>query len=228
MRNEVYSVEYAVTHNEGKSVTEEEIRQIKEKADRNWYEKLTQMERDSNLYGCLSLRMKLNLIGLDYCPESEEKKGLSESEYMSIYAKNDLPDATYYSVTADGKPIIHYGIVFPDSCRKNLAIHEHLRWNSYMISKGTIPATKDQILNEEVYDPDDGAMKKTNGKNYKLRRHGNLTTFEGLVEFRKMIAKRDSVSEESRDVIKYDYQLLDDAYWFLKKTGYKIYKIQMD
>ena len=116
---------------------------------------------------------------------------------------------------ADGKKIIDYPLDFPpfgESLRTAMAIHEHYRWNSYMISKGTIPAKKREILSDV----------KSNGKSYKLRRHGNLTTFEGLVEFRKMIAERDGISEHAADVIRYDYQLLDDAYWLLTKSGYKI------
>jgi hypothetical protein len=69
-----------------------------------------------------------------------------------------------------------------------------------------------------------GEEKYTNGKNYELRRHGNLTTFEGLVEFRQMLAKRDGKREEEKDVIKYDYQLLDDAHWLLDAVGCKIVK----
>ena len=66
--------------------------------------------------------------------------------------------------------------------------------------------------------------KFSNGKNYALRRHGNLTTFDGLVEFRKMLAERDNAAEADYDVIKYDYQLLDDAYWLLTQSGYIIFK----
>ena len=92
-----------------------------------------------------------------------------------------------------------------------------------MISKGMIPATKDQILSETYIDSR-GRVKFTNGKNYVIRRHGNITTFEGLVEFRRMIAERDGATELDKDVIKYDYQILDDAYWLLDKCGFKIYK----
>ena len=41
-----------------------------------------------------------------------------------------------------------------------------------------------------------------------------------------MTAERDNVSEEVTDVIKYDYQLLDDAYWLLSTNGFKIIKKQ--
>lgn len=109
---------------------------------------------------------------------------------------------------------------FAESRRKTMAILEHLRWNSFMISKGIIPASREQILNE--MQERDGKLRHTNGKNYALRRHGNLTTFEGLVTFRQMLAERDSDTEADHDVIKYDYQLLDDAFWLLDRNGYKI------
>lgn len=220
LRNEIYDVEAIITENPTSQPTEEEICQIKAQANKNWYVKKSQMERESSLYCCLSLRAKLNMMGLDYVTKSAKIVGLTEEEYLDIYAKSDKPDTTYYNAKADGKSIVHYTIDFKDSRRKNMAIHEHLRWNSFMISKGTIPATKEQILTEEIIVG--GKAKKTNGKNYSLRRHGNLTTFDGLVEFRQMIAKRDGAKEESKDVIKYDYQILDDAYWLLEKTGYKI------
>ena len=50
-------------------------------------------------------------------------------------------------------------------------------------------------------------------------RHGNLTTFEGLVEFRRIVAAAFSKSEEATDVIRYDYQLADDAAWFAARAG---------
>ena len=92
-----------------------------------------------------------------------------------------------------------------------------------MISKGIIPSSREQIATEKIIGKD-GRERFTNGKNYAVRRHGNLTTFDGLVEFRKIVAARDNCSEEEKDVIKYDYQLLDDAYWLLHKNGYKIVK----
>ena len=91
-----------------------------------------------------------------------------------------------------------------------------------MISRGIVPSSRDQILNEKIVVK--GKLKNSNGKNYAVRRHGNLTTFDGLVEFRQMISSRDGSSELENDVIKYDYQLLDDAYWLLSKNGYKIIK----
>jgi hypothetical protein len=91
-----------------------------------------------------------------------------------------------------------------------------------MITKGFVPASKEVILNEKTLK--DGVLKNSNGKNYEIRRHGNITTFEGLEEYMKMIAERDSVPYEQTDVISYDYQIMDDAFWLLDKVNMKIVK----
>lgn len=220
LRNEIYDLEYEITSRPGEKLSEEKINEYKHTSDDKWYLKKSQLERESSIYCCLSLRSKLQLMGLDYCQKDDKRPGISETEYLTIYAEDDQPIFDRYDVTADGKRIAYYTLDFKDSRRRTMAIHEHFRWNSFMISKGMIPSTKDQILNEKNFD---GQKERfTNGKNYRLRRHGNLTTFEGLIEFRKMIAVRDGCSEEEKDVIKYDYQLLDDAYWLLDRCGYKI------
>ena len=162
------------------------------------------------------MRLKLQLMGLDYVRDSDEKdndkvKELGKDDYLDFYAGKDKP-VYYDGVFAGEKEVVKYSLDFKPSRRTTMAIHEHLRWNSYMLSKGFVPASIEEIYND----------KDKNGKNYYLRRHGNLTTFDGLVEFRKLIAQRDGVDELATDVIKYDYQLLDDAYWLLSKNHYKI------
>lgn len=223
MRNEVYDLEYSITTDKNFKPDEAAILENRANANRNWFLSKSQLERESSLYCCLSLQSKLNLMGLEYCKvEDNVAKPLTEAEYINLYAGNDLPDTETYGVEAEGKKVINYTLNFPESKRRNLAVLEHLRWNSFMISKGMVPATKSQILNETV--ERNGKTRHTNGKNYRLRRHGNLTTFDGLVEFRQTVAKRDGGNEADYDVIKYDYQLLDDAYWLLTKNGYKIIK----
>jgi len=223
MRNEIYDLEYKITSDKNFVLNESAIIENRAQAKKNWFVTKSQLERTSSLYCCLSLQSKLNLMGLEYCKADENNlPALTESEYMSIYAENDLPDTQSYNLQVDGKKVVKYTLNFPDSKRKNLAVLEHMRWNSFMISQGMIPASKEQILNETTNR--NGKLRYTNGKNYSLRRHGNLTTFDGLVLFRQMLANRDKVNEVDYDVIKYDYQLLDDAYWLLTKNGYKIVK----
>ncbi len=224
MRNEVYDLEYRVTNEKDFALSESAVLENRRNADKNWFTAKSQLERESNLYCCLSLRSKLNLIGLDYCSmEANDLPALTEEEYLNHYCAEDLPDTKTYGLDVDGKKVIKYTLDFNESTRKNLATLEHLRWNSFMISKGMIPSCKEQILNEKVLK--DGKLKNSNGKNYLLRRHGNITTFDGLIEFRKLLANRDCANEADYDVIKYDFQLLDDAFWLLTRTGHKIIKM---
>ena len=222
MRDEIYELEYHI-HKKGEAATTPKfIEDIFKTANKKWYTDKTQLERESSLYCCLSLRSKLNLLGLDYVDNSDSREAVSEAEFLNIYANGDMPDVSKYNITANGKKIVEYPLNFKKSKRYNLAVLEHLRWNSFMLSKGVIPATKEQILIEKGLK--DGELKFTNGRNYKLRRHGNVTTFEGLKEFRKMVAERDGALEIEKDVIKYDYQILDDAYWLITSCGKKIVK----
>lgn len=212
MRNRIYSLEFEITSKPNKALVEP-IPEIYAKSDCDWYIKKTQFERESNLYGCLSLRSKLHLMGMDYVPDDGKEKivSIGQEAYLNCYAEGDK--VNYYDdISADGKKIVKYDLSFKNSRRTTMAIQEHFRWNSFMLSKGFVPSSKKEILDD----------KNKNGKNYQLRRHGNLTTFEGLEEFRKIVAQRDGVDEIATDVIKYDYQLLDDAYWLLSNNNYKI------
>lgn len=212
LRDVVYSAEAKKQERQG--MTEEEYMAQKV---RDWHARKNQIERESSLYGCLSLRSKLHLMGLDYCPQDQDDRpGLTEQQFWLHYAgEDDLPQT---SGKSNGRAEIIYGLDFKQSRRKTMAIQEHLRWNSFIISRGLIPASLEQIKTEKK----DGSY--TNGKDYAVRRHGNLTTFDGLVTFRQIVAQRDGCREEDADVIKYDYQLLDHAHWLLTRQGYKIVK----
>lgn len=235
-RNEIYDLERELTK-KGYIINNEDIKNIKEKSYDDWC-KDSQIRRLSNFYCCLSLRSKLNLMGLDYCKNNENNdiKPLTEEAYLDIYAGFDKPNFEHEIKEYDRKKIIKYTLDFPESRRRNMAIHEHLRWNSYQITKGIIPSTKEQIISEIIFDEKKQKNKNSNGQNYNLRRHGNLTTFDGLLEYRKIIVLRETQNkqinqqelkkiEEENDVIKYDYQLLDDAYWLLSSNGYKIIRL---
>lgn len=216
-RNFIYDVENDLKHKKDLVLSPQYLYEKFENSQCTWHVKRTHIERESNLYGCLSLRQKLHLMGLDYC-KTKEAKGLTYDEYMQIYAKDDLPKLYGYNLDLK-KSIIEYDLNFKNSRRKTMAEQEHYRWNAYMITKGFVPSEK-KIIREEK----DDKGKPTNGKSYTLRRHGNLTTMDGLVEFRKILAERNNSSELNEDVIKYDYQLLDDAYWLLTQNGYSIIK----
>lgn len=81
--------------------------------------------------------------------------------------------------------------------RKNLMFMEHMRWNAFMICNGYVPSTRDQIL--------DGSK----GKCHEERRHGNLTTYDGLDEFAKILYDKFGGKLEDLDVKKYDAMFMD-------------------
>lgn len=247
-RNRLYAIEYelkeakknAAKHERERTPEKEDehavpfvdrIGDIISDADYSWFMERTQIERDSNIYCALSLRSKLLLMGLDYVENDVKNRApISEEEYLGTYAKGDLPqymhiDDEYKNNVLRDKKIVDYRpLEFKLSRRMTMATQEHYRWNSYMLSMGMIPADKDAIRTE-----------KKHGKDYEnRRRHGNLTTFDGLIEFRKMVALKKcgagataealTASEIDNDVIMYDYQILDDAHWILNDSGYKIVK----
>lgn len=183
-------------------------------ADYLWYT----MDADkqmSNLFDILSIRFKLQLMGLDYSAKEEKGELRSNQEYMDIYANGD--HLLYAGKQYKGIPLIDNPGTDTKSdfskniLRKNLTVQEHLRWNAFMFSCGFIPATKAQMESGIV-------------KDYTLRIHGNLTTWEGLFRFRKIMAEYKQTSESNTDVIHYDYQLMDQAWCFLHENGLHVYK----
>lgn len=187
---------------EGKSEEETKVSALKK-----WYN-WAQPQRDANVYGALSIRTKLNLMGYDYA-KGEMDKTLA-SEFMDKYQEGDA--IVYKEGVVGGKKLIEYTNDIPStSLRYRMAVQEHLRWNAYMITQGIIPSSKKEIEEE-------------GGKNLTLRRHGCLTTFEGLVEYRKIMATRNGTNEELEDVIRYDYQLLDDLIWLFERNGNTLVK----
>lgn len=176
--------------------------QTKVEALKKWYS-WAQPQRDANVYGVLSIRMKLHLLGYDYA-KGVQDEGVNK-EFMAKYTYGD--PIIYKDGEVGGKKIVKYTNDFVlGSLRERMARQEHLRWNAYMITQGVVPSSKEE-------------MQKEGGKNLALRRHGCITSFEGLKEYRAVMAKRNGTSEEVEDVIRYDYQLFDDLIWLLAHSG---------
>lgn len=194
-------------------------------AEKNRYKDIPAI-RLSNIYCCLSLRSKLNMIGLDYTSEDINSKDdlfiskYADEKYLKLLkADQNAPDFNFADYC---ECFIENPLDTNKSLRTIMAIQEHYRWNSFMISQGFVPATLDEIKNGEK-----------NGKNYALRKHGNITTMKGLIDFRQIVIEKAINKDASldiatltkdKDVIKYDYQILDNACEFLQSKGYKIIK----
>ncbi len=189
--------------------TEEEVMRA---ANKKWYVSWQQVQRESNIYACLAIRLKLQLLGFDFTRDEEATD--ATDEFMKKYTDGD--PIVYTGREVKGKKLVNYGDCnfAHGSVRDSLARQEHERWNAYMICSGYLPATIDEI--------------KTLDKQAMLahRKHGNITTFEGLIDYRKIMSEKNGMSEADNDVIKYDYQILDDLPWLLRRNGYKIVKRQ--
>jgi len=180
-----------------------------------WY-MMDANKRLSNIYSVLSMRMKLQLIGLDYAKAPGTGDVISSNdEYFDCYACGDKPEILARDTA--GKEIYSYSRLplyrdfTKDIPRRNLAVQEHYRWNAFMISCGFVPAKKEIVL-------------KGNVRDYRLREHGNLTTFEGLFDYRKETAQAWNKTEEETDAAGYDFQIMDDAWWLLNRSGFSIYR----
>lgn len=184
-----------------------EVAAWKNNAIKEWYG-YAQYQREANVYAVLSLRMKLQLMGYDYVEGAE--KGV-EDAYMSRYQDGD-PIQYEQSAPIEGLSVVKYTIDFKhDTMRERMAIQEHQRWMAYMITCGFVPETVENL-------------RRGRYKDSEIRRHGNLTTFDGLIEWRKIKAANTGRSEADCDVIKYDYQLMDNCAELLNKHNYRIIK----
>ena len=187
--------------------TEEEVRRA---ANEKWYVGWQQVQRESNVYACLAIRMKLQLLGFDLSRDPGTPD--ASREFMKKYADGD--EIKYTGREVMGKKIVDYGDCnfVHGSVRDNFARQEHERWNAYMISSGYVPATIEEIRTLEK------------SEMLARRKHANITTFEGLIDYRKIMSEKNGMSEADNDVIKYDYQIMDDLPWLLGRGGYKIVK----
>lgn len=183
--------------------------ELRAEAWKGWYNDFVQVQRDSNVYACLSLRMKLNLTGFDFVPV-QSKLPSAAAKWSELYERN-CP-VRYSDAVINGKRSVIYDNAMCDkmSLRRIYAEQEHQRWNACMICNGIVPSSIEQIAHDN------------RGKRLDLRRHGNITTFDGLVRFREIVAENYGKTQESADVIRYDFQLMDDAVWLLESCGYKI------
>ncbi len=172
---------------------------------------LSYFDMYSNIALAGNLRLKLNLLGLDY---SKDGKGEGYALLENALEKIDL-DQTCYD---------HY---FDRGVKTSLLAQEHFRWNAYHMMSGYLPMKKSEI---SVEADDSGKIKKT-VKNNHLKRHGCLTTYNGidslsehLAEKSNDIAKDNTYTSADFDYYKYDGLLLRAMPEFFKENKFSITK----
>lgn len=167
----------------------EEIRNI---ALKNWVNSDLET-RTSNFFCCLNLRLKLHLLGFDYIQRDPSKEDAAKEFLAKYFGSEDLKEQ-------ENIPFHFDPAVFTDgSLRTALARQEHQRWNACYITRGIVPLPKSEIA-------------KRISKEMDRKLHGNLTTVEGLEEFRRYV----------KEVRHYDYRILDLANSLLQGAGFQI------
>lgn len=206
-RHVTYTAEYEIKQHGADPDKTFDSKAIERSAQEIWYHSYRQFQRESNIYACLNLRMKLQLCGYDYARTGEDRS----QSFLTYYTKDNAPQLFLEN---DRKKIWKYTNAeqFIPSRRWTFAVQEHQRWCANMIASGLVPCTREEIATVNKKE----LLKK--------RQHGNITTMEGLVEYRKIMAAKTGGTEEEEDVIRYDFQIMDDAAWLLKACDYILIK----
>ncbi len=164
----------------------------------------------SNIYLANNLRLKLNLLGLDY---KADKKGDDIHLIKEAYGEYTAKDKAYENY-------------FCRSKRNALLSEEHFRWNAYHMLNGHLPMKKKRL--SVTYD---GGVNKT-VKNNVFKKHACITTFGGLSELTdyllekaKQVAPIGEINISDFDYYKNDELLLEKATTFLEEEKHSVIRI---
>ena len=178
-----------------------------------WLFQWEDIQRESNAFACLAMRTRFHLLGYEIVPKGERSDA---EEFLEDYQRGNK--IAHTGEVVNKKEIVDYDKPYhvPGTPRTNLAILEHSRWNAYYICSGYIPASKSEY--------------RELGKNalMRKRKHINVTTFDGLSEYAEWRMENEGITLSEADVIRYDYQLMDDAIWMLDRRGYTVVKRTTD
>ncbi len=160
----------------------------------------------SNVYAAMNLRLKLNLLGLDYVADGK-------GENLQLIGEKYPRAESYTYADYQGR-----------SKRNALLAQEHARWNAYHLLAEYLPMQKANISVKS----NDGSAVKFNTKNTAAKRHACLTTFQGLDVLSAELAKKASAltgkphTAADYDFYVYDEMLLCSAAELLGQLGYSV------
>lgn len=203
------------------------------------WEFLPETKRDINRQVAMAIRVKLNLLGLDLTEQKESKNIIKSKTYYETYYKDykengDNKISTIINLSKEvaelnneedkkqelkkkkderSNYILDYeekdsNNKICDTPRNNLARLEHLRWNTFHLIYGWTKMPESKV----------GAG-NSDRQNKLTKQHACITTFEGLIDLRKlqatkMLEKNPGTSfekaEAKADTIWYDYNLMDE------------------
>lgn len=138
------------------------------------WSKLSIIKQKSNLYAVASIPFKLSLLGID----------INNVDFDLLNRKYIIEDYSIDKIIARRKGVLKI------SARDTIAFIEHERWNAFELSIGALPYKKSLVIKHGI---------KSENELY----HGNIATYDGLVEY---------YNETGKDVIIYDYDLMDNCF----------------
>lgn len=195
--NEVYTAQYAADERNRPDFAA----YIQKKAESQW-QGFDYFTLYSNLYAAMNLRVKLNLLGLDYVKDGKgENTALIKERHAHTgnYAYSDYANA---------------------SVRNALIAQEHARWNAYHLLGDYLPLEKSGITVKTA----DGNTVRFNVKNTAAKTHACLTTYRGLNDLSSYLAEKagDGHTAADYDYYKYDEMLIASAGELLTSLGYSV------
>lgn len=178
---------------------------VQQKAEETW-KNFDYFTLFSNIYSAVSLRLKLQLLGLDYV-----KNGRAEG--LDLIARRYPQKAEY-----------DYEAYAERSVRNALLAQEHARWNAYHLLQEYLPLRKADIT---VKSSENGKVRFVI-KHTDAKKHACLTTFRGLDDLSCYLAEKATELSGRRhtareyDYYQYDEMLLSSAQELLKTLSFSV------
>lgn len=171
------------------------------------FDTLLSQEKENLLYEAISLRFKLNLMGLDLAPQP---KGLSEDKFVKRYDEDE--QSRFHQVHPRAKNDADLNRYKPvaKKIRNLLARQEHLRWTANQMTQGYIPMSIEEMVMTKHY------------VDHQLKKDARLTSFEGLFELHEKLVHDLEFSFSDADLIYPYFHTMDHLYQVIQNTPFSV------
>ena len=171
------------------------------------FEALVSEEKESLLYEAISLRFKLNLMGLDLAVQT---RGLTEANFFKRYDQDEQAAFHRSHPRAKNDADLNRYKPVAKKLRNLLARQEHLRWTANQITKGYIPMSLEEMVATKSY------------VDHQVKKDARLTSFEGLFDLHDALVHQLSYTFSQADVIYPFFHTMDHLYDILKNTPFQV------
>jgi hypothetical protein len=171
------------------------------------FDSLVSEEKESLLYEAISLRFKLNLMGLDL---AVQPKGLTEANFMKRYDVDEQSSFHRSHPRAKNDADLNRYKPVAKKLRNLLARQEHLRWTANQMTKGYIPMSVEEMVNSKSY------------VDHRVKKDARLTSFEGLFYLHDYLVNNLSFTFSEADMIYPFFHTMDHLYEILKNTPFQV------